>query len=96
MKGKSNNCKVFHNEPYMTPNNFDLYFDYNSVPANIVAESPYDLKKRLQGLMPLGKIIHLNMEVDSLNNKSNMKLSTNMNLKFMDNDKLIVKEVKII
>lgn len=96
MNSKSTKCKVFHHEPYMTPNNFDLYFDYNSIPANIVAESPHDLRKRLQSLMPLSKIIHLDMDVDSLSHRNNIRLSTNMNLKFEKAGVLIVKEVKIV
>ena len=41
-------CKRFHQDPYWTPNNFDLYFDYNNIPVNIPLESNHDLIRRLK------------------------------------------------
>ena len=31
-------CKHFHQEPYYTPNNYDLQFDPNSIPSNLPVE----------------------------------------------------------
>lgn len=75
-------CKYFHHEPYMTPNNYDLFFDYNSIPVNIPAEKPHDLRNRLQKLMPLTKFIHLNMDSDTLEESNNIHLHTNLKLSY--------------
>ena len=32
-------CKHFRHEPYMTPNNYDLYFDPEQIPVNIPREN---------------------------------------------------------
>ncbi len=75
-------CKYFHHEPYMTPNNYDLFFDYNSIPVNIKAEKPHDLRNRLQKLMPLTKFIHLNMDKDTLEEDNNIHLHTNLKISY--------------
>ena len=41
-------CKHFRHEPYMTPNNYDLYFNPAEIPANIKRENVPNLIKRLQ------------------------------------------------
>lgn len=58
-------CKRFRHEPYYTPNNYDLTFNPSEIPANIPVETADELEKRLQKLMPLGKIIHVSL--NSLN-----------------------------
>lgn len=55
-------CKYFLHEPYMTPNNYDLYFNYSKIPVNNIIDSPHDLRRRLQRKLPLTKILHLNLE----------------------------------
>lgn len=54
-------CKHFHQEPYYTPNNYDITFDPNGIPSNISVELANTLESRLQKLMPLTKIIHLDI-----------------------------------
>lgn len=66
IKKEVRECKHFHQDPYWTPNNYDLYFDYNKIPVNIEVENSNDLLRRLQKNMPLSKIIHLNMEDESV------------------------------
>lgn len=73
-------CKIFRHDPYFTPNNFDIYFDQNNIPANIPRESAASLQKRLQKLMPLSKIIHLNMDSEELNQTNHIKIHTKMKL----------------
>ena len=58
-------CKYFHHDPYMTPNNFDLYFDYNNIPSNIITETPSELHQRLQSCLPVDKILHLNLDTEN-------------------------------
>ena len=65
-KDYNEECKYFHHEPYYTPNNYDLFFDYNNIPVNIPVEKAHDLRNRLQKLMPVTKIIHLNMGSETL------------------------------
>ena len=74
------NCKYFRHEPYMTPNNYDIYMSPEEIPANIPRENAYNLKKKLQRLMPLGKIIHLNYDTDpeSLTESNSINIGTKM------------------
>jgi len=78
----SNGCKYFHHEPYYTPNNYDLDFDYNSIPVNIQPEKGYDLRNRLQKLMPLTKIIHVNLGEDTFEKEEIINLKSNMKLNY--------------
>lgn len=81
-------CKIFLHEPYMTPNNYDIYFDYAGIPSNIPIENADKLTKRLQKLMPLSKKIHLNLDPESLARKNSIHLLTKL--------KINNKEVKIL
>lgn len=74
------NCKYFRHEPYMTPNNYDIYLSPEEIPANIKKENAYNLKKKLQRLMPLGKIIHLNYDTnpETLTESNQVNISTRM------------------
>ena len=76
-------CKYFHHDPYMTPNNYDLYFPYNNIPVNIITESPSNLHKRLQRCLPLTKILHLNLETndESKSNVLNVHSRVSLNYK---------------
>lgn len=74
------NCKYFRHEPYMTPNNYDIYLSPEEIPANIKKENAYNLKKKLQKLMPLGKIIHINYDTnpETLTESNQVNISTRM------------------
>ena len=63
-------CKHFHQEPYYTPNNYDLPFDPNQIPSNIPVELANTLQNRLQKLMPLTKIIHLDIGKEQFNQEN--------------------------
>lgn len=84
-------CKHFHQEPYWTPNNYDLHFDYNNIPSNILLESQDDLRKRLQKKLPLSKILHLQLESKSVPCNNEIKCYTKTYIKFKKkrNDKTI-------
>ena len=73
-------CKIFRHDPYMTPNNFDIYMSPLEIPANIKRENASSLKSRLQKLMPTSKIIHLNYDVDpeQITEKNQVNISTRM------------------
>ena len=78
------NCKYFWHEPYMTPNNYDIYFNQAKIPVNIIKESPQDLLKRLQRTMPLTSILHLNLESEQNPQFNNLNLFTKMKLNFKE------------
>ena len=85
---KDCSMKIFHNEPDYTPNNFDIYFDTNTVPSNIELESAYNLEKRLNKLMPASKKVHLNMGVENLQQNNSVHISSmlrmnNQEVKFL-------------
>jgi len=69
-------CKYFRHDPYYTPNNYDLQFDHNNIPSNIEVESAANLQKRLQRLMPLSKIIHLDMGTQQSSQTNFLKVNT--------------------
>ena len=73
-------CKHFRHEPYMTPNNYDLYFNPNEIPANIKRENAPNLVNRLQKLMPLSKILHVNFNTnpESITESNTISINTNV------------------
>lgn len=71
-------CKSFHQEPYMTPNNYDLTFDHNNIPSNISPETARSLQIRLQKLMPTSKIIHLKIGDNQINQTNFLRINTRM------------------
>ncbi len=83
-------CKHFRHEPYMTPNNYDLYFDPEQIPVNIKRENVPNLTNRLQKLMPLSKKIHINLTTnpETISESNTFTISTKM--------KINKKEVKFI
>lgn len=91
----NNECKYFHHEPYYTPNNYDLFFDYNSIPVNIPVEKAHDLRNRLQKLMPLSKIIHLNMDNDTFEEDNNIHFHTKLRIKYSTNEDPIQTQLKV-
>ena len=81
-------CKYFLHEPYMTPNNFDFYFDYSKIPVNNIIEPPNSLMKRLQRTMPLTKIIHLNFESEEEPEYNIVNVYTKLRLKYNSIDEI--------
>lgn len=71
-------CKHFHQEPYMTPNNYDLTFDHNNIPSNIQPETASSLQNRLQKLMPTSKIIHLKIGENQTNQTNFLRIHSRM------------------
>lgn len=55
-------CKYARGKYNMTPNDFDFTFNYSEIPSNIQPESADNLSARLQDLMPLTQVLHLNLE----------------------------------
>jgi len=82
IKKKVKDCKYFHQDPYRTPNNYDLYFDYNSIPANIEYEGNVNLIRRLKKHLPLSKLLHLNMETKNVNHNDEFTLFTKTKVTF--------------
>jgi len=76
------NCKYFRHEPYMTPNNYDLYISPSEIPPNIKRENVHNLESKLQKLMPLGKIIHINYDTDpeQISESNHCNISTRMKI----------------
>ena len=72
--------KYFQNEPYMTPNNYDIHFNKEEIPSNIPCENGYNLEKRLQKLIPLTKFIHLDFDSNSLESNNEVCVSSNLKI----------------
>ena len=53
-------CKYARGKYNITPNDYDFSFDYTEIPSNV--EDAANLSARLQNLMPLTKVLHLNLE----------------------------------
>lgn len=74
-------CKKLRGEPYTNPNNYDIEFDTTQIPTNIPIENGRNLEKRLQKLMPLGKIIHVSQDNSTRPGGNGLKITTYLNLK---------------
>lgn len=83
-------CKYFRDEPYLTPNNYDIYFSQEQIPSNIQKENVPNLYSRLQKLMPLSKIIHINLNTTPETITESNQITINTSLKVNN------KEVKFI
>ena len=89
--------KRFHNEPYWTPNNFDIQFPFEDIPVNIPVEKGHDLEKRLQKLMPLTKIIHVDYSPLSLTKVNSLVINSKVSVSFENNEnKIVNKELKLL
>lgn len=71
-------CKLFRQEPYHTPNNYDLTFDHNNIPSNIQVETASALQYRLQKLMPTSKIIHISLGENQLSQTNFLRINSRM------------------
>ena len=84
---KKSNCKLFHHDPYWTPNNYDLYFNYFDIPVNIGVEGSADLHYRLQKTLPLSKVLHLNLETKNVPQNNQINVCEKIKLKWTTEDK---------
>lgn len=75
-----NELKYFRNEPFMTPNNYNLIFNESEIPSNIPRENGHNLEKRLQKLMPLTKFIHLDFKTNALKSNNNITISSHLKI----------------
>lgn len=75
-----NEMKFFQNEPFMTPNNYDLHFNTEDIPKNIPQENGYDLEKRLSKLIPLSKFIHLDFDSGKLNSDNHVIIHSKLRI----------------
>lgn len=57
-----------------TPNDYDLYFDYEDIPSNIDLHDAISLSSQLQEVMPLTKVVHLHF------NQTNKEYSQFVNI----------------
>ena len=73
--------RYFRKEPFMTPNNYDIYIPQSQIPANIPREDYSNLYLRLQKSMPLGKIIHINFDAEPATKSESNDLQLNTLLK---------------
>ena len=89
-----NNCKRLRSEPYWTPNNYDLEFDSSKIPVNVQTEKGVNLEKRLQKLMPLGKIIHVSSDTPNTPQNNMLNFVSSLNLRKPDGE--LITEVDFI
>lgn len=75
-------CKYARGKYNITPNDYDLTFDYNEIPSNIDMEYAINLSARLQNLMPLTKILHLNLDTKSTSDLELITLHSNAKITF--------------
>ena len=76
-----NNCRRLRDDAYMNPNNYDLLFDSSEIPVNVQTENSVSLEKRLQKLMPLGKIIHVDSASASAVTNNGISVLSQLNLR---------------
>ena len=79
------NCKYMRTKYNWTPNDYDLTFPTEEIPANIKKEDTANLTNRLQKKFPLSKKIHLYLNEDTHTIKNNITVHTNLYLQINDN-----------
>lgn len=52
-------CKYMRSKMNWTPNDYELWFQHNKIPSNIIIEDVPNLSARLDQLTPLSKKVHL-------------------------------------
>lgn len=57
-------CKYARGKTNITPNDYDFTFNYSEIPSNIDMGDAANLSARLQNLMPLTKVLHLNLNTN--------------------------------
>ena len=72
-------CRYMRTKYNYTPNDYDLYFETNSIPSNIKYTNTMELSKIMRQYAPLSKKIHLNFHV--MNTQSNVHVSLNTSLR---------------
>ena len=80
-----NELKYFRNEPFMSPNNYDISFRTSDIPSNVPRENGHNLEKRLQKLVSASKFIHLSFDAKPL--ESNNTISVYSKLKIDNEEK---------
>lgn len=70
-------CKYARGKYNITPNDYDFSFDYTEIPSNINMEDVANLSARLQNLMPLTKVLHLNLETRPTSDLENITIHSN-------------------
>lgn len=87
-------CKKLRDESFMNPNNYDLLFNYDEIPVNVQVENGVSLEKRLQKLMPVDKIIHV--DYSSSSHPTNNGFSFLSQLCLKDNNQNLITRVDFI
>lgn len=84
-KPTRDSCKYMRTRYNWTPNDYDLSFPVDEIPANIPAEDTANLTHRLQKKFPLAKTIHLDLDEDPKSLKNNITMHTNIFLTVNEN-----------
>ena len=96
MSDEKTPCRIFHHDPNWTPNDYDLYFDYNSIPVNIDKDGTHDLTRRLQKHLPLTKNLHLNFENSTVPEQNSFNLHTTVHIHFTSKSDKKEKEIRLL
>ena len=84
-------CKYARGKYNITPNDYDFSFDYTEIPSNINMEDAANLSARLQNLMPLTKILHLNLDTKPASDLEMITIHSNAKITFNGNQTVELK-----
>lgn len=84
-------CKYARGKYNITPNDYDFSFDYTEIPSNIDVEDAANLSARLQNLMPLTKVLHLNLDTKPASDLEMVTIHSNAKITFNRNQTLELK-----
>ena len=85
-------CKYMRAKHNWTPNDYDLWFQYNHIPANVIVEDVPNLSARLDKLTPLSKKVHIVLNTPDEEYNNTVNVSTDLTLTV----DTTVKRVKIV
>ena len=73
-------CKIMRSKKNWTPNDYELWFQYDDIPSNIIVEDVPNLSTRLDRLTPLSKKVHIMLNTPSEDYNNTVNLVTELTL----------------
>ncbi|MDO5849323.1 MAG: hypothetical protein Q4P18_07295 [Methanobrevibacter sp.] len=74
------NCKYMRTKYNYTPNDYDIYFNYEDIPSNIKLKDIVGLSYQLQRVMPLTKKVHLQFNTTNKEYTSRINVYTTLSV----------------
>ena len=85
-------CKYMCSRMNWTPNDWEVWFQHNKIPSNIIVEDVPNLSERLDKLTPLSKKVHIMLNTSNEEYTNTISLVSDLSITVNKT----VKQVKIL